>query len=94
MYTYDANENLTTLTPPAKPAHSFDYTSVDLTSKYTPPMLDSMATITRYEYNKDKQILNVIRPDGGIIETIYDTVGCGSCGGTLGRPKRILFDRG
>ena len=53
-----------------------------------------MATITRYEYNKDKQILNVIRPDGGIIETIYDTVGCGSCGGTLGRPKRILFDRG
>ena len=101
-YTYDSNGNLTSLTPPhqeaggqaSKPVHSFDYTSVDLTSKYTPPLLDSMSTVTGYQYNKDKQILNVIRPDGGVIETIYDTVGCGSCGGSVSRPKEILFDRG
>ena len=94
LYTYDANGNLTTLTPPAKPAHSFDYTSVDLTSKYTPPLLDSMSTATGYQYNKDKQIVSMLRPDGGVIETIYDTVGCGSCGGSVSRPKQILFDRG
>ena len=74
LYTYDANGNLTSLTPPAKLAHSFDYTSVDLTSKYTPPMLNSMSTVTSYHYNKDQQIVSVIRPDSGIIETIYDTV--------------------
>jgi len=75
---------------------------VDLTDKYVPPILgiDSSAgsladtTTTRYEYNKDKQILKVIRPDGGVIETIYDSVGCSTCGSPVSRPKTILFDRG
>ncbi len=53
-----------------------------------------MSTATGYQYNKDQQIVGVIRPDSGVIETIYDTVGCGSCGGSVSRPKEILFDRG
>jgi YD repeat-containing protein len=76
------------------PEHRFDYTKVDLTEKYTPPILGIDTTATQYEYNKDKQILKVIRPDGGIIETIYDSVGCSSCGSPASRPKTILFDRG
>jgi RHS repeat-associated protein len=94
LYSYDANGNLTTLTPPTKPAHAFDYNKVDLTTQYAPPILGADTTITRYEYNKDKQILKVIRPDGGVIETIYDSVGCSTCGSPVSRPKKILFDRG
>jgi RHS repeat-associated protein len=95
LYTYDANGNLTTLTPPTKPAHGFDYNKVDLTTQYVPPILDSsQLSVTNYQYNKDKQILKVLRPDGGMIETIYDSVGCSTCGSPVSRPKQILFDRG
>jgi RHS repeat-associated protein len=94
LYSYDANGNLTSLIPPSKPAHNFDYTKVDLTNKYTPPILGIDTLATRYEYNKDKQILRVIRPDSGVVEMIYDTVGCSTCGSPVSRPKTILFDRG
>ena len=36
-YAYDANSNTTTLMPQGRPAHSFDYTPIDLTSRYSPP---------------------------------------------------------
>jgi len=34
---YDANGNVTAITPPGKPAHGFSYTPVDLESAYLPP---------------------------------------------------------
>ena len=34
---YDANSNVTGITPPGKPQHGFDYTAVDLTQRYNPP---------------------------------------------------------
>jgi YD repeat-containing protein len=37
LYNYDANGNLTSITPPGKPAHNFSHTPVDLTDDYTPP---------------------------------------------------------
>ena len=91
LYSYDANGNLTSLIPPTKPAHAFDYNKVDLTTQYAPPILGMDTLDTRYEYNKDKEILKVIRPDGGVIETIYDSVGCSTCGSPVSRPKKILF---
>jgi len=94
LYSYDANGNLTSLTPPGKPIHSFIYSKLDFTEKYIPPILGMDTTETCYEYNKDKQISKVIRPDGGVIETIYDSVGCSACGSPASRPKTILFDRG
>ena len=33
-FSYDGNSNLTTVTPPGRPAHTFDYTSTDLPQDY------------------------------------------------------------
>jgi RHS repeat-associated protein len=93
LYSYDVNGKLTGLTPPEKYAHSFDYSKVDLIEKYTPPILGGDTLATRYEYDKDKQIVKVLRPDG-VVVTIYDSIGCSACGNPVGRPKQILFDRG
>jgi RHS repeat-associated protein len=93
LYTYDANGNLTSLTPPLKPAHLFDYTKVDLTDKYTPPILGIDTIATLYTYDLDKRQTVIHLPNGDSITTVYDVPGCG-CGGTITRPKQILFDRG
>jgi YD repeat-containing protein len=92
-YLYDANGNLTSLTPPGKPAHSFGYTAVDLTERYTPPLLNGDSTVTRYLHGLDQRLRNTIRPDSIVISVIYDTVGCASCAATA-RLKTIIFDRG
>ncbi len=93
LYAYDANGNLTSLTPPSRPAHLFDYTSVDLTQRYTPPLLNGDTTATRYKYDLDQRIKNTIRPDSIAISVFYDSLGCGSCPSDA-RPKTIIFDRG
>jgi RHS repeat-associated protein len=94
MYSYDMNGNLTSLSPPSKPAHTFEYNKVNLTEKYTPPILGTDTLTTRYQYNKDKQITHIIRPDNCVVEIVYDSVGCSTCGNPVSRPKKILFDRG
>ena len=38
-YSYDANGNLTSITPPGRSEHHFNYTPVDLEDNYTPPSL-------------------------------------------------------
>ncbi|MGH7452999.1 MAG: RHS repeat-associated core domain-containing protein, partial [bacterium] len=93
LYSYDSNGNLTALTPPSRPAHSFGYTSVDLTARYRPPLLNGDSTVTRYLYDLDRRLRNTIRPDSVAVSVFYDTLGCGSCG-SAGRPKTIIFDRG
>ena len=92
-YLYDRNGNLISLTPPGKPAHSFNYTSVNLTERYRPPLLNGDSTVTRYLYDLDKRLRNTIRPDSIAVSVFYDTLGCGSCG-SASRPKTIIFDRG
>ncbi|MCI0552002.1 MAG: CHAT domain-containing protein, partial [Anaerolineae bacterium] len=91
-YLYDRNGNLISLTPPGKPAHLFDHTDVDLTRRYTPPLLNGDTTATKYVYNRDKRIIQTIRPDSVVVNIEYDTTGCGACATT--RPKTINFDRG
>jgi len=73
-YTYDAKGNITSLTPPGKSAHVFNYTAGDQQDKYTPPKLSGVDTITQYTYNKDKQITQVTRPDGKLLDFAYDAV--------------------
>lgn len=42
QYDYDANGNVTFITPPGRPAHGFEYTAVDLQETYEPlPVLGS-----------------------------------------------------
>ena len=66
---------MTSLTPPGKPAHGFGYTPVDLEQSYTPPDLGWGATATSYEYNLDRQLKKVMRPDGQTIEYGFDSAG-------------------
>jgi len=72
-YSYDANGNVTAITPPSRPAHDFEYTKVDLQKQYTPPTLTGLEQPqTQYAYNLDKQLLKIQRPDGQVIDFVYD----------------------
>jgi len=74
--TYDANSNVTGITPPTKPPHTFNYTPVDLAEHYTPPTVAGIATpATHYAYNRDKQSTRITRPDGQTMDFAYDTGG-------------------
>jgi len=74
-YGYDANGNMTLLTPPSRPDHTFDYTPVDLQSLYAPPSAGLPTPNTQYLYNLDRQLSRVTRPDGLLIDFLYDTAG-------------------
>lgn len=73
-FSYDANGNLTSITPPGRPGHTFGYTTVDLESLYTPPPIAGTGA-TQYVYNLDRDLTQVIRPDGATIDLGYDTGG-------------------
>ena len=64
-FTYDANGNVTSITPPGRSAHGFTYTGVDLTQNYlTPSVSNGGSNTTSYAYNADRQVNGVTRPDG------------------------------
>ncbi|MEK8019718.1 MAG: RHS repeat-associated core domain-containing protein, partial [Candidatus Parabeggiatoa sp.] len=72
-YSYDANGNVTAITPPSRPVHGFEYTEVDLQKQYTPPTLTGLEQPqTQYAYNLDKQLVKIQRPDGQVIDFVYD----------------------
>ena len=72
LYDYDANGNLKSLTPPGRPAHLFNYNAVDQEDLYTPPSVPGITTPqTIYDYNLDKQLTTVTRPDGQLIALNY-----------------------
>lgn len=74
-YGYDANGNLTALTPPTKPAHGFSYTAANQDSLYTPPAAGLSSFQTKYTYNLDRQLTQILRPDSQTIAIAYDTAG-------------------
>ena len=74
-YGYDASGNLTSLQPPGREAHIFDYTAVNLEERYAPPVLEGAESITRYAYNLDKQLTRIERPDGEVLSFAYDAGG-------------------
>lgn len=74
QFSYDANGNLTSITPPGKSAHDFGYNAVDLPLSYTPPTVSGTGG-TGYGYNLDRNLTAVTRPDGGTITYGYDTAG-------------------
>ena len=91
--TYDANGNLTSVTPPGRPAHVFGYTPVDLQSVYTPPDVGTGVKQTLWRYDLDRrQVTSVTRPDAGIIN--YGLDGAGRLGTvTLSRGEvRFAYD--
>ncbi len=75
QFGYDAKGNLTSLVPPGRPAHAFTYTPVDLTAEYLPPDVGAGTNSTQYSYNRDKQLIQVQRPDGKTVSLGYDAAG-------------------
>jgi len=75
IYGYDLNGNLKLLTPPGRPAHRFSFTKVNLQEEYTPPDVGAGSNSTHYDYNLDKQLTRITRPDGKFLEFGYDSTG-------------------
>jgi RHS repeat-associated protein len=72
---YDANGNVTSLTPPTKPSHGFSFTPVDLPAEYLPPALGADPVRTSYSYNLDRRLTQVTRPDDRTVGLSYGTGG-------------------
>ncbi len=72
---YDANGNVSSITPPGRPAHAFSYTPVDLEQDYSPPDLGFSPRNTQYTYNLDRQLTLVTRPDGQTLTLGYEPTG-------------------
>ena len=71
-FDFDPNGNLTGLTPPGRGAHRFDYTAGDQEDTYTPPTVSGISSpATRYDYNRDKQLTRITRPDGQSVDLSY-----------------------
>lgn len=74
-YQYDANGNLMGLTPAGRPMHAFNYDGLDQIITYLPPELVNIADpITTYQYNKDRQVSLITRPDGKTIAPVYSLI--------------------
>ena len=72
-YTYDAAGNLRSLTTPAGRIHRFTYDERDLEAAYAPPALDPESDpTTHHRYNLDKELVELIRPDGQRVHFDYD----------------------
>lgn len=74
-YAYDGNGNVTSITPPGRPVHAFQYTPVDLEADYNPPDAGFSPRNTQYAYNLDRQLTTVTRPDGQTIQLGYEPTG-------------------
>ena len=77
LFSYDDNGNVTSITPPGRPAHTFAYTGVDLEEEYLPPnVTPPLATPqTQMTYTQDGNLDLITRPDGQTIDFSYDSAG-------------------
>jgi RHS repeat-associated protein len=73
-FTYDDNGNLTSVKPPERPAHNFGFTPVNLTDSYAPPSVPNGGP-TFYEYDRDRRLRLVTRPDSRTVSFGYDGAG-------------------
>ncbi|WP_290498756.1 DUF1566 domain-containing protein [Alcanivorax sp.] len=84
-YDYDVNGNLVSLTPPGRDAHVFSYDGIDQETAYTPPEVTEGQTVTRYHYNRDRDLTRIERPDNR--EVVYGY----NAGGQL---EQVTLERG
>ena len=73
-FTYDANGNLASLTPPGRPPHIFRYTALDESREYEPPAITGILDPkTVYTYTLDRDLDTVLRPDGKLLDFTYNS---------------------
>ena len=85
IFGYDANGNLTSITPPSRAASTFDYTKVNLTNHSVPS--SDAGRRTHYVYDRDRYLTSLERPDGTTISLNYDSGGRVS---SISSPGRTL----
>jgi RHS repeat-associated protein len=80
--TFDENDNLLSLTPPGRAAHTFSYRSrTNQIIDSTPPEVEGVESPAlslgqaHYDYNDDNQLLDIHRSDGRNLEYGYDSFG-------------------
>ena len=72
---YDDNGNLTSLTPPGQPAHTFAYTALNQPETYTAPDATPSNDEVGYDYNLARQLELIDMPSGALVDIVYDTFG-------------------
>src|SRR5690606_33837599 len=55
LFEWDANGNLSAVTPPGKPEHAMTHTPVNLLSSYDPPAAGLPNPSTSYVYSPDRE---------------------------------------
>jgi RHS repeat-associated protein len=85
LFAYDSSGNLTSVTPPGRPAHTFTYAAADRLSIYNPPSLGLPVSATSYGYNAAGQVTVIRRATGDSVQFVYTTAN---------RLNNIFFDRG
>ena len=74
-YTYDESGNVLSVKPAGKPVHNFYYDTVDLPDIYEAPLVTGITEPerrTEYTYNLDRQVEDIVRPDGTTIHLTYE----------------------
>jgi len=74
-YSYDANGNRLSVTPPGRPSHQFTYTPHGKLQDYAAPDLGDGALPLSYSYDADRRLQRVTLPDGRVIDRDYDPAG-------------------
>jgi RHS repeat-associated protein len=75
-YEYDVNDNIISITPPGKPMHVFNHNAFNLKEEYVPPVVEGISSPqTRYDYNRDQDLVRVTRPDGQTLDLDYSDKG-------------------
>jgi RHS repeat-associated protein len=70
IYTsYDANGNITGVTPSGRSRHTMDFNIVDMLISYLPPTLGAQKI--QYTYNLDKDPTSIQSPDGTFASFVY-----------------------
>jgi RHS repeat-associated protein len=73
---YDPDGNLVGVSPPDRPVHSFAYSPVDLTTNYSPPIVFSGTNSTTYQFDVDRELTSILRPDGITVNYDWTASGC------------------
>lgn len=74
-YGYDGNGNQTSVTPSGRSAYTFAFTALNQLESFSPPDIGIGNVTTQYDYNSDRQIDLITRPDGKTIDYIYQPNG-------------------
>lgn len=75
-FDYDATGNLTGVTPPGQPEHTFDFSPIHQLDTYLPPEVDPSPTprATTYDYNDDRQLTAITQPDGKQVDFTFHAI--------------------